>query len=91
MKLKKAMRGVPNGAIYPVDYDKGDDCPDELVDAARELGCLDARGGGSKQKGKGNAADDATEPPQTDVEKSETEPLPEPEVPPEADAPQDAE
>ncbi|ULJ64187.1 hypothetical protein MIS33_08485 [Wielerella bovis] len=40
MKLIKPFRGVPNGAFYPVDYAKGDECPKELEDAAREAGVL---------------------------------------------------
>lgn len=42
-KLIKAFRGVPNGALYPVEYEKGDECPPELEEAARELGCLAAK------------------------------------------------
>ncbi|ULJ67899.1 hypothetical protein [Wielerella bovis] len=40
MKLIKPFRGVPNGEFYPVDYAKGDECPKELEDAAREVGAL---------------------------------------------------
>lgn len=43
MKLIKPFRGVPNGAFYPVDYAKGDDCPKELEDAAREVGALPSK------------------------------------------------
>lgn len=85
MKLKKAMRGVPNGAIYPVDYAKGDDCPEELVEAARVLGCLPVSGG-NRPNDKDNGTDDA---PQIDAAKPETEPSPEPEIPSQAAAPQE--
>lgn len=40
MKLIKPFRGVPNGEFYPIDYAKGDDCPKELEEAAREAGAL---------------------------------------------------
>jgi len=40
MKLTKAFRGAPDGAVYPVDYEAGDDCPKELEHAAREAGAL---------------------------------------------------
>ncbi|UOP05331.1 hypothetical protein [Conchiformibius kuhniae] len=40
MKLIKPFYGVPDGAFYPVHYQKGDECPPELEEAAREAGCL---------------------------------------------------
>lgn len=40
-KLIKLFRGVPNGAIYPVEYQTGDECPEELEAGARELGALE--------------------------------------------------
>lgn len=40
-KLTKPFCGVPDGAIYPVTYAAGDDCPTELVAAATSLGALD--------------------------------------------------
>jgi len=40
-KFKKAFRGVPDGEIYPKDYVRGDECPPELEEGARELGALD--------------------------------------------------
>lgn len=43
MKLTKDFRGVPNGAFYPVYYAKGDECPKELEEAAREAGALPAK------------------------------------------------
>lgn len=36
----KAFRGVPDGAIYPVDYAPGDECPDELIAGAEAEGAL---------------------------------------------------
>lgn len=41
MKLIKAIRGVKLGDIYPTDFQAGDECPDELLGAARELGALE--------------------------------------------------
>ena len=40
MKLIKAIRGVKVGEIYPSDFAAGDECPEELLAAARELGAL---------------------------------------------------
>lgn len=34
MKFNKPFRGVPKGAIYPVEYQPGDECPPELEAAA---------------------------------------------------------
>lgn len=41
MKLIKAIRGVKTGEIYPTDLAAGDECPEELLAAARELGALE--------------------------------------------------
>lgn len=41
MKFTQPFRGVPKGAIYPVDYQPGDECPPELEAAAQSLGVLD--------------------------------------------------
>lgn len=41
-KLKKAFVGVPEGEIYPVRYESGDECPLELVAGATEVGALEA-------------------------------------------------
>jgi hypothetical protein len=54
MKLSKPFKGVPDGAIYPVEYQAGDECPPELEAGARELDALEQ--GDDKQpkaKGKG--------------------------------------
>lgn len=40
MKLIKAIRGVKVGEIYPSNFEAGDECPEELQAAARELGAL---------------------------------------------------
>lgn len=39
-KFAKPFHGVPNGAIYPVEYTTGEECPQELEAAARALGAL---------------------------------------------------
>lgn len=39
MKVSKQFRGVPDGEIYPVTYEPGDEVPPELEAAARALGC----------------------------------------------------
>ena len=43
MKFAKTFKGVPNGEIYPVEYQPGDDCPPELEHAARELEALEGK------------------------------------------------
>lgn len=44
MKLAKPFLGVPNGEIYPVQYDAGDECPPELEAAAIALGAAEVEG-----------------------------------------------
>ena len=39
-KFIKPFRGVPEGEIYPVEYEAGDDCPPELIAGARSVGAL---------------------------------------------------
>lgn len=41
MKFAQTFRGVPKGAIYPIEYQPGDECPPELETAARSVGALD--------------------------------------------------
>jgi len=40
MQLVKAFLGVPDGEIYPVQYQPGDECPPELEVAATTLGAF---------------------------------------------------
>lgn len=49
-KLIKAFRGVPRGAIYPVCYEAGQECPPELEAGAREQGALEAAEDDSGEK-----------------------------------------
>jgi hypothetical protein len=41
MKLTKDLFGVRRGNVHPETIAAGEECPPELEDAARELGCLD--------------------------------------------------
>ncbi|PRC93082.1 hypothetical protein [Solimicrobium silvestre] len=41
MKLTKPFLGVPDGQIYPVEYQAGDECPPELIEAAKSLGAIE--------------------------------------------------
>lgn len=40
MQLVKPFLGVPDGEIYPVQYQPGEECPPELEAAATELGAF---------------------------------------------------
>jgi hypothetical protein len=41
MQFKKPFYGVPDGEIYPVQYQAGDECPPELEESAATLGAFD--------------------------------------------------
>lgn len=43
MKLTKPILGCSGGEILPRIYAAGEDCPDDLIAAARELGALEER------------------------------------------------
>jgi hypothetical protein len=43
MKLTKDLFGVRRGNVHPETIAAGEECPPELEDAARELGCFDQR------------------------------------------------
>ena len=47
-KFTKPFLGVPDGEIYPVQYEKGDEVPAELLEAAGEAGCVNGKKGDSK-------------------------------------------
>lgn len=47
-KFTKPFYGVPDGEIYPVQYEKGDEVPAELLEAAKEAGCVSGKKGDSK-------------------------------------------
>lgn len=52
--FSKAWRGVPDGEIYPVTYEPGDECPPELESAAGAADALE--GSKSKASARGKAA-----------------------------------
>lgn len=41
MKFTKPFYGVPDGEIYPVNYAVGDECPPELLEAAKSVGAVE--------------------------------------------------
>lgn len=45
MIFEKPFKGVPDGGIYPIDYEPGDECPPELEAAAIECGAVTAGDG----------------------------------------------
>ena len=47
-KFTKPFLGVPDGEIYTVEYEKGDEVPAELLEAAKEAGCVSGKKGDSK-------------------------------------------
>ena len=49
-KFIKHFYGVPNGEIYPVHYNVGDEIPEEFLEAAEELGAVEVSGKGSKKQ-----------------------------------------
>ena len=40
-KFIKPFRGVPDGEIYPKQFEEGDECPSELEAGAKEVGALE--------------------------------------------------
>lgn len=44
MQLAQPFLGVPDGEIYPIQYQPGDECPPELESAATALGAFDDAG-----------------------------------------------
>lgn len=76
MKFTKDFRGVPVGAIYPVEYKPGDSCPLELMAAAAELGAIEQQGGSAsaaEAKPKGKAKAKAAQPPAGPADPAEVE------------------
>jgi hypothetical protein len=41
MKFTKPFRYVRDGEIYPVSFNEGDECPPDLIDAARAHDALE--------------------------------------------------
>lgn len=58
MKFTKQFRYVRDGEIYPVTFEAGDECPDDLVEAARRHGALNEASVKSKGNKRHEPADD---------------------------------
>jgi hypothetical protein len=52
MQFKQPFKGVPDGEIYPVDYQPGEECPPELEASATALGAFDEPGAVSAPAGR---------------------------------------
>lgn len=53
MKFSKPFRGVKNGEIYPTQFQAGDECPQELLDAAKSVGAVEVKPASRKVKDNG--------------------------------------
>jgi hypothetical protein len=42
MKFTKSFKGVKAGEIYPTDFEPGDECPPDLLEAAQSLDAVEA-------------------------------------------------
>ncbi|HHK6066618.1 hypothetical protein [Neisseria sp. P0014.S009] len=49
-KFIKSFYGVPNGEIYPVRYNVGDEIPEEFLEVAEKLGAVEVSGKGDKKQ-----------------------------------------
>lgn len=56
MKFSKPFYGVKDGEIYPTQFQAGDECPEELLDAAKEVGAVEVKP--ATRKAKDNAPSD---------------------------------
>ena len=63
MKLAKPFLGVPDGGIYPVQYQAGDECPPELEAAAVALGAAEVESDGEDAAEREGAKVATLEPP----------------------------
>lgn len=43
MKFIKSFYGCKAGEIYPTQFNVGDECPTELLDAAKAVGAVDVK------------------------------------------------
>ena len=50
MKFIKPFKGCKQGDIYPTQFQTGDECPEELLDAAKEVGAVDVKPAARKAK-----------------------------------------
>lgn len=67
-KFIKPFYGVPTGEIYPVNYNVGDEIPEEFLEAAEELGAVEVSDKGGKKQG-GDSGDGKSD----DGQKDKTE------------------
>lgn len=51
MKFIKIFQGVPDGEIYPVEYQPGEECPPELEAGATAVGAIEGAGDGGNGGG----------------------------------------
>lgn len=52
MKFIKSFYGCKNGEIYPTKFSAGDECPDELLKAAKSVGAVGVQGGKGAERTK---------------------------------------
>ncbi|WP_315920431.1 hypothetical protein [Mesorhizobium sp. SP-1A] len=53
MKFVKAFRGARRGEVFPTDFKAGDECPPELLDAAKAAGAVEEQKPAPKSKAAG--------------------------------------
>ena len=52
MIFSEQFLGVRDGEIYPTTFEPGDECPPELLDAAKEVGAVAGDDADAKTAGK---------------------------------------
>ena len=50
MKFTKPFRGVIDGEFYPTEFQIGDECPPELLEAAQIMEVVDTKKSKSKEE-----------------------------------------
>lgn len=55
-KFTKPFRGAVRGDAFPTQFQVGDDCPPELVEAAKEADALEEKASAPKKDDKKGAA-----------------------------------
>ncbi len=53
MKFIKPFSGVKAGEVYPTDFEPGDTCPAELIEAATELSAIETKPAPAKAEKRG--------------------------------------
>lgn len=69
-KFAKQFLGAPEGEIYPIDYQPGEECPPSLLEAARALGVLEEVESGASEADDDGAAGYAEDNPRNKARKS---------------------